>query len=282
MAEGIEALHEWIGRTREAADMITAAPLAAMSATLDRADPTPEQGDPLPPGWHWLFFHDAAPQAELGDDGHPRRGGFLPPVPLPRRMYAGGRLAFKKPLVVGETVRRVSEVTAVTSKHGRSGDLVIVVVRHSVFGEAGIAIEEEQDLIFREAARPNAPQPVPRPAPADAEWARTIHPDPVMLFRYSALTFNGHRIHYDRGYCTDSEGYPGLVVHGPLTASLLMDLWRRHHPDAPLGRFTFRALWPLFDTGPFTVGGKTEGGGAALWAVDGAGALAMQAEAVAT
>ncbi len=279
MGEGIEALREWIGRSREAADVITSAPLVEMSATLDRADPAPRPGDPLPAGWHWLFFHDVAPQAELGDDGHPRRGGFLPPVPLPRRMAAGGRLTFEKPLVVGESVRRVSEVTEVTSKPGRSGDLVIVVVRHTVFGEGGIAIEEEQDLIFRQAPRPNAPQPVPRPAPTDADWARTVHPDPVMLFRYSALTFNGHRIHYDRGYCTEREGYPALVVHGPLTASLLMDLWRRHHPNARLGRFTFRALWPLFDTGPFTVCGKSETGGASLWAANGAGALAMEAEA---
>ena len=281
MSEGIEALREWIGRSREIADVITAAPLAAMSATLDRADPRPEPGDALPVGWHWLFFHDAAQQSELGADGHPRRGGFLPPVPLPRRMAAGGRLTFKKPLAVGESVRRVSEVTEVTSKPGRSGDLVIVVVRHTVFGEAGIAIEEEQDLVFREAPRPNAPQPVPRSAPTDAEWARTIHPDPVMLFRYSALTFNGHRIHYDRGYCAECEGYPGLVVHGPLTAILLMDLWRRHRPNTRLGRFTFRALWPLFDTGPFTVCGKSEADGAALWAADSAGALAMQAEAAA-
>ena len=273
-------LTEWIGRTREAADVITASPLAAMSATLGRDDPPPKPGDPLPAGWHWLLFPDTTATAELDEDGHARRGAFLPPVALPRRMYAGGRLDFHEPLRVGESVRRVSEIAEVTPKRGRTGDLVIVVVRHSVFGEAGLAIEEEQSLIFREAPKPDAPESAPQPAPTDAAWTRTIHPDPVTLFRYSALTFNSHRIHYDRMYCKDREGYPGLVVHGPLTASLLMDLVRRERPRARLESFAFRARWPLFDTAPFTVAGEPSAAGCALWAADPEGALAMSAEAV--
>ena len=176
---------EWIGRTRDAADVVSASPLAAMSATLGRDDPPPEPGDPLPAGWHWVLFPDTTPTAELDEDGHARRGAFLPPVALPRRMYAGGRLDFHQPLRVGESVRRVSEIAEITPKRGRTGDLVIVVIRHTFFGESGLAIEEEQSLIFREASKPDAPESTPQPAPTDAAFSRAIHPDPVTLFRYS-------------------------------------------------------------------------------------------------
>ncbi len=274
-------LKTWIGRRETVADVAAAWPLAALAATLDRDDPFPKTGDSVPPGGHWLYFLPHARASEIGPDGHPRRGGFLPPVELPRRMWAGGRLAFVKPLRVGEAIRRASEVRDVTVKEGNTGTLVFVLVVHEIAGRDGVAIREEHDIVYREAPRPGQPAPAPAPAPDGAVWRRSITPDPVMLFRYSALTFNGHRIHYDHPYVTQVEGYPGLIVHGPLIATLLMDLCRRERPDVRLATFAFRALGPLFDTAPFAVEGKPsdDGASAALWARGPDGALAMTATA---
>jgi len=277
----IAHLKTWEGRTQTVEDVVAPDRAVAMAATLDWTH-APEEGDVLPPGWHWMFFNGAARQSELGPDGHPKRGGFLPPVPLPRRMWAGGRLTFGAGLRIGERARRESTVAKVEAKRGRSGDLVFVVVRHRIFGAAGLAIEEEHDIVYREPPAPGAETAKPAPAPADPVWRREIHPDPVLLFRYSALTFNGHRIHYDHPYATKVEGYPGLVVHGPLIATLLLDLLGRERPAAKLDRFAFRAVSPLFDTAPFSVNGApTPGSGAVrLWAAGPDGRLAMSAEAV--
>ena len=266
---------DWIGRAEVRSDTVTAGQVVALSATLDRDDPEPKPGDPLPPLWHWLFFLDRHRQSELGPDGHARRGGLLPPIPLPRRMWAGSRFEFRHPLLVGDQITRETRVIDIQEKSGRSGPLVFVVVRHEISTAEGLAIVEEHDIVYREHG-PAAPA---QPAPADAAWERTIQPDDVLLFRYSALTFNGHRIHYDRRYATEVEGYPGLVVHGPLIATLLMDLLRRNQPETNVARFSFRAVSPLFDTGPFVVCGKPEGKTIALWAKDAAGNLAMSAEA---
>ena len=278
---GFDRLKDWIGRTQVASDIVAADRVAMMAATLDRASP-PGSGTALPLGWHWMFFNPTARASELGPDGHPKRGGFLPPVPLPRRMWAGGRLNFVAPLKVGEEIRRESKIDNVTVKHGRSGTLVFVVVKHRVSGSQGLAVEEEHDIVYREAARPDAPAPVPDPAPSDAVWRREIVPDPVLLFRYSALTFNGHRIHYDHPYVTKTEGYPGLIVHGPLIATLLLELLSAHVLAAAVRSFAFRAAGPLFDTAPFTLNGRTEAdqAGARLWAAGPRGELAMSATAV--
>jgi 3-methylfumaryl-CoA hydratase len=275
-------LSTWIGKTETATDLATTTPLAALSATLDRDDPPPRPGDPVPPLWHWLYFLPLHRQSELATDGHAKRGGFLPPVPLPRRMWAGGRLEFHRPLRVGETITRVSRIAQVKPKEGRTGPLVFVVVRHEISGPAGLAVVEEQDLVYRGHARPGEPAAVPQPAPTDATWERTVRPDDVLLFRYSALTFNGHRIHYDRRYATETEGYPGLVVHGPLIATLLLDLLRRNLPHANVARFAFRAVSPLFDVAPFKVCGRPDGDATTvqLWAKDASNGLAMQATAV--
>ena len=230
-------------------------------------------------GGHWLYFLPRAPQSGLGPDGHALRGGFLPPVPLPRRMWAGGRLEFPGTLRIGEAMRRRSVIKDVKEKTGKSGALVFVVLRHEVSGSDGLAVVEEQDLVYREAPDPSAAPPPPRMAPKDAAWSKTIRPDAVMLFRYSALTFNGHRIHYDRPYAVETEGYPGLVVHGPLVATLLMALCQGERPEARLTGFDFRMLGPLFDTAAFTVHGRPTDGGADLWAADSNGALAAQATA---
>jgi 3-methylfumaryl-CoA hydratase len=250
-----------------------------MAATLDWPK-APQPGAPLPPGWHWLFFNGAARASELGPDGHPRRGGFLPPVPLPRRMWAGGRLSFAAPLPVGTVARRESQVASVEAKRGRSGDLVFVLVRHRIFGADGLAVEEEHDIVYRAQPAPGAPAPWTEAAPSGAAWRREVRPDPVLLFRYSALTFNGHRIHYDHPYVTRVEGYPGLVVHGPLIATLLLDLAIREG-GAVIRRFSFRAKSPLFDTAPFSLNGTPAAGGRTvrLWAAAPDGALAMEATA---
>ena len=273
----IDHLKTWTGRQEVLEDRLGLAPPAALSATLDRDDPAPADGDTLPPLWHWLYFLPRARQSEIGPDGHPRRGGFLPPVPLPRRMWAGGRLSFLAPLHLGQTVRRVSTIADVSAKSGRSGTLVFVLVRHEVFGPAGLAITEEHDIVYRDPPALDAAPAVPQPAPTGEAWRRDLTADDVLLFRYSALTFNGHRIHYDRRYVTTEEGYPGLIVHGPLLATLLLDLFRRHDPR-PVKSFNFRALSPVFDTTPFSVCGSPGDDGAQLWVRRADGALCMQAE----
>ena len=272
---------DWIGRTERRGDLVTPAPLAMLSATLDRDDPEPVAGSEVPPLWHWLYFLPVARQSGIGPDGHPKRGGFLPPVPQPRRMWAGGRLAFEHPLHVGDEITRSSRIADVNVKEGRSGALVFVTVRHEISDARGVALTEEHDIVYRDNPPPGLAPAVPaQPAPADEHYSREIVPDPVLLFRYSALTFNGHRIHYDRSYVTGVEGYPGLIVHGPLIATLLVDLVRRQLPGARVRRFRFRAVRPIFDIHRFRVCGRPDGARRhALWARDHEGALAMEAHA---
>ncbi len=267
-----------MGRSETRTDRATAAPAAALAATLDIDAPW-RPGDPLPPLWHWLYFLPVDKQSELAADGHAKRGGFLPPVELPRRMWAGGRLEFHRPLCVDDEITRTSRIADVRSKEGRSGPLVFVLVRHEICNAGGLALTEEHDIVYRDHARAAEHGPAPEPAPNGATWERTIVPGDVLLFRYSALTFNGHRIHYDRRYATEVEGYPGLVVHGPLIATLLLDLVRRNLPDSRVRRFEFRAVRPVFDTGAFSVHGAPDGKTVRLWAADTSGALAMKAQA---
>ena len=270
----------WLGRSEQRDDVVTAAPLNACAATLDRDDPDARPGTEVPPLAHWLFFLPAARQSLLGPDGHPQRGGFLPPIALPRRMWAGGRLTFHHPLQVGDGIVRTSRITNVDAKSGRSGTLAFVTVRHDITNARGLAITEEHDIVYRDAPAAGAAPPAPPLAATDEAFKRRIVPDPVLLFRYSALTFNGHRIHYDRSYVTEAEGYPGLIVHGPLIATLLIDLLRRERPEARVHRFAFTAKSPLFDLHPFEVCGRFDGErGVALWARNHHGALAMLANA---
>ncbi len=279
MSIDMEVLRSWIGKQETVQDVAAEFPARALAATLDRDEPAAQPGDALPGLWHWLYFLPHARQSALGPDGHPLRGGFLPPVTLPRRMWAGGRLTFLRPLRLGEAISRTSQIVDVALKEGRAGRLVFVLVRHQVSGPDGLALTEEHDIVYREAPAPGEAGPAARPAPPNPAWRRDIVPDDVLLFRYSALTFNGHRIHYDRRYVTEVEGYPGLIVHGPLLATLLVDLVRRHSP-ARLQAFRFRAVRPVFDTGAFAVCGQPgEGGTVALWVQDADGMLCMEAEA---
>lgn len=229
--------------------------------------------------WHWFYFLPRVPASRISKDGHPERGGFLPPVPLPRRMFAGSRLTFRHPLIIGKPATRIGTVRNVTEKHGGSGTLAFVAVSYVIEQDGRVCVEEEQDIVYREpGARVPAPKVVDLPAPPAGAWSRTVTPGPVLLFRFSALTFNAHRIHYDRPYAIDEEGYPGLVVHGPLTAALLLDLVHRHS-DRPVIAYSFRGRTPLFDLAPFRLVGQPEADAVALEAIGPDGGLAMTATA---
>ena len=278
MSDDATALESWIGRSEQVADQATRAQAQALAATLDREGPGLEPGDPLPPLWHWIYFTPKAPAHQIGPDGHPKRGGFLPPVALPRRMWAGGRLEFRQPIRVGDALTRTSTIADVRRREGRSGTLVFVTVRHEIGRDGLVLLTEEHDIVYRDLPRPGAPAPEPERAPTDESTARRVVPDPVLLFRYSALTFNGHRIHYDRSYVTEVEGYPGLIVHGPLIATLLIGEAERQRPGLRVGRFEFKAVHPLFDVDPFEVCCRFgSGNGIDLWARDKEGRLAMRA-----
>ncbi len=275
----VSRLRDWEGRSELRSDDVTAAPARALAATLDCTDEF-AKGDPLPPLWHWLHFLPSARQSEIGVDGHPKLGDFLPPVPLPRRMWAGGRLRWHAPVCLGDSLQRTSRIASVTHKSGRTGDLVFIVLQHEIARSGELLLTEEQDLVYRAPAQPGDPVHPPKAAPPEAVWSRELVPGPVLLFRYSALTFNGHRIHYDRPYATGAEGYPGLVVHGPLIATLLAELARGKRPDARVAAFSFKAVRPTSDLYPFRVCGQpaADGKTASLWAQDHEGALTMQAQ----
>lgn len=274
---------DWIGRAETALDTATPTPCAQLAATLDWPDLRFPAGRELPPLWQWLFFLPLYRQSVLSPDGHVREGGFLPPIELPRRMWAGSQLEFHEPIRVGDELRRVSTIRDVSEKAGRSGPLVFVQVCHEVSRAQDEArlVTEWQDIVYRDAPRPGEAAAVPRPAPVTAAWTREIHADEVMLLRYSAVTFNGHRIHYDHPYATGTEGYPGLVVHGPLIATLLVDLLRRERPQAVVRNFRFRALRPTFHRHPFKVCGQPQDDGRTveLWGCDREGWVTMEATA---
>ncbi|MEI6026490.1 MAG: MaoC family dehydratase N-terminal domain-containing protein [Betaproteobacteria bacterium] len=277
-------LTDWIGRTEALADVIAPTPFAALSATLGRPDVVrPADGAVLPPLWHWLYFLPLYPKALVGPDGHAQRGGFLPPVALPRRMWAGSQLEFLSELKVGEQVQRLSTIEDVTQKSGKSGTLVFVKVRHetSRLLDGEVVIREWQDIVYREPAVSQAPAPAPQAAPQALAWQHQWVPDEVMLFRYSALTFNGHRIHYDHPYVTQVEGYPGLVVHGPLMATLLLELVAQCAPQARVEAFEFRAMRPTFANRALFCCGQPDDAGRQvdLWVRDEQGAVIMQAKA---
>ena len=280
-AQPDNAFQEWVGRSQTIHDVVTAFPLAAFSATLDR-EVAPSV---VPPLWHWFYFLPITPMSQVGPDGHPKRGGFLPPVELPNRMWAGGRLTFHAPLCVGSQITQRSTIQKIEDKRGRTGRLVFVTVQHRISANGALCVTEEHDIVYREAsaASPaaNADAKQPDRAPTGEAWSRVMPADPVLLFRYSALTFNSHRIHYDHPYVTQREGYPGLVVHGPLIATMLADLVTQHLPGRTMTAFSFRAVRPTFGGHPFSVCGtpSEDGNTVDLWAKDHDGFLTMRATA---
>jgi 3-methylfumaryl-CoA hydratase len=280
MTVDMSELQHWIGKTETSHEQLTPFPSNALATTFNRNDAVYAPGAKLPPLWHWLYFLPLSPLKEAGADGHPERGGFLPPVPLPRRMWAGSRLDFLKPILIGSSLTKISRIKSITQKLGRSGDLVFVTVRHDIADETGPVIGEEHDIVYRVAARSGATDAASTPAPLGSEWQLQIKPDPVLLFRYSALTFNSHRIHYDLDYVTKVEGYPGLIVHGPLIATLLLEGLQKAHPTAQVKSFSFRAVAPIFHIDRFKVCGKMTGKNTcALWAEKADGSLCMDATA---
>ena len=280
MTQDLEKLKEWIGNKESDVDYVTVPAVHRLAATLDRDDPMPKMGDPLPVGWHQILFPRVVRQSQIGADGHPERGDFLPPVPLPRRMFAGKRTTFHADLRVGDAVRRESVIMEVNIKQGRTGKMVFVTVKTDITSPRGLAITEEQDLVYREATSGGTPSQPPQPAPGRAVWSRAVTPDPVMLFRYSALTFNGHRIHYDLPYVTKVEGYPGLVMNGGLTTLLAFEL-ARTHGSTPIRYISSRNVRALFVNQQITLGGEPslDNKTATLWALNPDGALALTAEA---
>ena len=280
MTSELDQLTEWIGRTETDVDYVTIASVHRLAVTLDRDDPMPKSGTPLPIGWHSILFPRVVRHSQIGDDGHPERGDFLPPVPLPRRMFAGKRITFQSPLQVGDEARRESVIQSVTPKQGRTGQMVFVTVKTDIHSPRGLAIIEEQDIVYRGEPDRNAPAPAAQRAPGKAVWSRSITPDPVLLFRYSALTFNGHRIHYDHPYVTQEEGYPDLVMNGGLTTLLVFEL-ARTHASTPVRYIASRNIRPLFVNRELTVCGEpsVDNKTAKLWVVDDRGAVALSAEA---
>jgi 3-methylfumaryl-CoA hydratase len=279
----IGTLRQWIGREERASDTVAPRLVRSLRATLDQDPGDPQVGEPAPLAVHWCLAPAIAVAGGLGPDGHPARGGFLPPVPLPRRMWAGSALDIADDLRVGDVVERISRIADVTLKEGRTGQLCFVSVDHEFSTPRGIALRERQNIVYRDLdRRENASTPTTKPAAAPATkptWQRQVRGDPVLLFRYSALTFNGHRIHYDRSYCVEEESYPGLIVHGPLQATLLLMLAASVRGGVTPKRFEFRGVNPLFDGGDFTVNAIADGDDLDLWVADRQGQATMKGQA---
>jgi 3-methylfumaryl-CoA hydratase len=275
----LDHLRQWIGRSNEASDTVTAQLVKGLRATLFMDIGAPKPGDAAPFTTHWCLAQPVYPASELGPDGHPARGGFLPPVPLPRRMWAGGELEFFEPLRVGDEVTRTSRISDVTMKTGSTGVLCFVSVEHLITTTRGTAIRERQDIVYRDISTAPAAAPAKPPAPPPAAQHRESHiADPVLLFRYSALTFNGHRIHYDRDYVTRVEGYPGLIFHGPMQAAFQVEFAAKLHGGAAPKKFSYRGVQPLFE-GEFSVNANVSDAGMELWTANWAGLPTMKGTA---
>jgi 3-methylfumaryl-CoA hydratase len=274
----LDHLRQWIGRSTEASDIVTAQLVKGLRATLFQDVGEPGTGDAAPFTVHWCLAQPVFPMAMLGPDGHPTRGGFLPPVPLPRRMWAGGELEFLDPLRVGDEAKRTSKISDVTMKTGSTGTLCFVSVEHVVTTPRGIAIRERHDIVYRDIGGAPASPKAPSPPPV-AKHRETHVSDPVLLFRYSALTFNGHRIHYDRDYVTKVEGYPGLIFHGPLQAAFIVELAAKLHGGAPPAKFVYRGVQPLFEGSEFSVNANDNAGSVELWIANAEGQPTMKGTA---
>jgi 3-methylfumaryl-CoA hydratase len=276
----LDHLRQWIGRSTEASDIVTAQLVKGLRATLFMEIGEPKPGDAAPFTAHWCLAQPVYPMSELGPDGHPTRGGFLPPVPLPRRMWVGGELEFIDSLRVGDQATRTSRIADVTMKTGSTGALCFVAVEHLITTPRGPAIRERQDIVYRDMSTAPASAPAKPATPPPAAQHRESHmADAVLLFRYSALTFNGHRIHYDRDYVTGVEGYPGLVFHGPMQAALLVEFAAKLHGGKAPAKFSYRGVQPLFEGSEFSVNANDTAAGMELWTANSEGQPTMKGTA---
>lgn len=266
-------LEDAIGNSQSRTEVIGKRQAELLAVTLGKK--VPGEGDALPSCWHWAWFNDALPAAQLGRDGHPKRGGFIPDIPLPRRMWAGGELEFLAPLKIGLETQKRSTIEAIKTRKGGSGELYIVTIGHQLSQGDVLCVNEKQNLVFREDPAPGAPKPDPIVPPQAPDLSEEMLADPVLMFRYSALTFNGHRIHYDVDYARDVEGYPDLVFHAPLTATSLCDIATRLMNEAPVRSFSYRATAPLFCNSPIKLSAKKNGAGVTAWAETPEGHQAM-------
>lgn len=281
MAESLESLKSYIGKKETATDVVTASAMLKFAATLGQENPPVEKGAPIPPGWYGAFFPASHRPSQMRLDGQASGGGIVPPIPLPRRRIGGTRVAFHEPLRIGDEINRVTEIADIRIDDGPNGAMVTIVERHSISNSRGLAVVEERDLVMLSEARAEAAAATPPPVPAQAAWRLVIDPNPPLLFRFSAIRFNSHRIHYDRDYCTKVEKLPGLVVQSSLISQLMIEMCRKELPARRLASFDFKSFRQIYDTGSFTIAGNpaADGREAALWALDADGRLAMAATA---
>lgn len=281
MAESLESFKSYIGRSEKATDVVTASAMLKFAATLGQEDPPMEKGAAIPPGWYGAFFPASHRPSRMRPDGQASGGGIVPPIPLPRRRIGGTRVAFHEPLRVGDDLTRITEIADVQVDDGPNGAMVTVVERNSISNNRGLAVIEERDMVMLSEARAEAAPSTPAAAPGQASWLQQIEPAPTLLFRFSAIRFNSHRIHYDRDYVTKVEKLPGLVVQSSLVSQLLMEMCRKELPDRQLKTFDFKSSRQIYDTGKFTIAGRPDAGGreAQLWALDPDGRVAMTATA---
>jgi 3-methylfumaryl-CoA hydratase len=282
MAESLESFKSYIGKSEKATDVVTASAMRRLAATLGQEDPPTDKGSPIPPGWYGAFFPASHRPSQMRTDGQASGGGIVPPIPLPRRRIGGTRVKFEEPLRIGDEITRVTEIADVQIDDDPSGAMATVIERNSISNSrGGLAVVEERDMVMLSEARAEAaPASVPK-VPAQAKWLELIEPNPPLLFRFSAIRFNCHRIHYDRDYVTKIEKLPGLVVQSSLISQLLMEMCRKQLPARQLRSFDFKSVRQIYDTGKFTITGNpsADGGAAELWALDSDGRVAMAATA---
>ena len=281
MAESLESFKSYIGKKETATDVVTASAMLKFAAALGQENPPMDKGAPIPPGWYGAFFPPSHRPSQMRLDGQASGGGIVPPIPLPRRRIGGTRVAFHEPLRIGDEITRVTEIADIRIDDGPNGAMATVVERNSISSSRGLCVVEERDMVMLSEKRAEAAPSTPPAAPAEAAWRQMIEPNPPLLFRFSAIRFNSHRIHYDRDYVTKVEKLPGLVVQSSLVSQLMIEMCRKELPAQRLASFDFKGLRQIYDTGSFTIAGNPSAGGreAQLWALDGDGRLAMTATA---
>ena len=281
MAESLESFKSYIGKSETATDVVTASVMLKFAAALGQENPPMDKGQPIPPGWYGGFFPASHRPSQMRLDGQASGGGIVPPIPLPRRRIGGTRVTFHEPLRIGDEIKRVTEIADLKIDDGPSGAMVTVIERNSISNSRGLAVVEERDMVMLSEQRAEAAPATPPTVPAQATWSQVIEPNPPLLFRFSAIRYNSHRIHYDRDYVTKIEKLPGLVVQSSLISQLLIEMCRKELPTRQLKSFDFKSARQIYDTGKFTIAGNPSADGleATLWALDQEGRVSMTATA---